>query len=575
MRTGEISKILSREWQNMDKKGKQYYLNQAKKLKDNFNARWPDYVYKRRPNNSRKRRRSSGALGVLGVRGKDMDGLGGHNPGIDAFVGQYDDHHRFPHGDHYDARALDHGHMPLPGRNSADGGFHLGLGATPTSIGGAGAGHQHAYYQHAAPQRLPQHRTPPALDNIASARPLGPHAPSPPLAYDPFNFSSSQNRWSHTSSFANRGSTIGTASSATTSSSASPLTVSLESNSGFPGNGSSHYSRPPAIYSGDSVGGSGVELGIGENHHPDGPGHGASYWGLTSKSEQTSATRGTLSQDPHAWPSMLTSLSSGAPNSGSNLHRDSLSSLQSSQALSDRPIISPGSDYNSGASSSPEQDAQQSSTASNAILSKSWTSGTPSPTELPAQLNSRVTSPHSSSGSPSYPFQTLSAPFYPQSSSGVLGSASTTPGEQRTEASQRGSASNQGTRSSNGTPFLPSFSASQLGRTSPRLGVQSYETSSYERQYDPSSLPGTHSTTPPHHSPSYTAASPRSLPYIPRQSHYLPLGAGGAGLTEPRSHFQLTPVGTGNASHYSPSKPAPVSTALHGGGFWDTVKSDP
>ncbi|KAG8931420.1 hypothetical protein FRC02_002754 [Tulasnella sp. 418] len=61
MRTGEISKILSKEWQGMTKADKQFYLDRAKTLKDEFNARWPDYVYKRRPNNSRKRRKNSTA----------------------------------------------------------------------------------------------------------------------------------------------------------------------------------------------------------------------------------------------------------------------------------------------------------------------------------------------------------------------------------------------------------------------------------------------------------------------------------------------------------------------------------
>lgn len=36
---------------------KQFYLDQAKILKDNFNQKYPDYVYRRRPNNSRKRRK--------------------------------------------------------------------------------------------------------------------------------------------------------------------------------------------------------------------------------------------------------------------------------------------------------------------------------------------------------------------------------------------------------------------------------------------------------------------------------------------------------------------------------------
>ncbi|EGN94289.1 hypothetical protein SERLA73DRAFT_162951 [Serpula lacrymans var. lacrymans S7.3] len=58
MRTGEISKILSREWVAMDMSEKQFYLDQAKLLKENFNNKYPDYVYRRRPNNTRKKRRT-------------------------------------------------------------------------------------------------------------------------------------------------------------------------------------------------------------------------------------------------------------------------------------------------------------------------------------------------------------------------------------------------------------------------------------------------------------------------------------------------------------------------------------
>lgn len=63
MRTGEISKILSREWNSMDPSEKQFYLDQAKQLKDNFNQKYPDYVYRRRPNNSRRRRRPDATIG--------------------------------------------------------------------------------------------------------------------------------------------------------------------------------------------------------------------------------------------------------------------------------------------------------------------------------------------------------------------------------------------------------------------------------------------------------------------------------------------------------------------------------
>ncbi|KAI0791891.1 hypothetical protein C8Q75DRAFT_805489 [Abortiporus biennis] len=58
MRTGDISKILSKEWNTMAIEDKKFYLDQAKKLKDNFNNRYPDYVYRRRPNNTRRKRKS-------------------------------------------------------------------------------------------------------------------------------------------------------------------------------------------------------------------------------------------------------------------------------------------------------------------------------------------------------------------------------------------------------------------------------------------------------------------------------------------------------------------------------------
>ncbi|KAG9126989.1 hypothetical protein FRC07_001112 [Ceratobasidium sp. 392] len=61
LRTGEISKVLSSEWAAMTADSKQFYLDRARKLKDNFNARWPDYVYRRRPNNTRKRKRPDAA----------------------------------------------------------------------------------------------------------------------------------------------------------------------------------------------------------------------------------------------------------------------------------------------------------------------------------------------------------------------------------------------------------------------------------------------------------------------------------------------------------------------------------
>lgn len=65
MRTGEISKLLSKEWVAMPTHEKQFYLEQAKHLKDTFNSKYPDYVYRRRPNNSRKRRRSEPGMRTM------------------------------------------------------------------------------------------------------------------------------------------------------------------------------------------------------------------------------------------------------------------------------------------------------------------------------------------------------------------------------------------------------------------------------------------------------------------------------------------------------------------------------
>jgi transcription factor SOX9 (SOX group E) len=92
MRTGDVSKVLSREWNAMDmvtyslhvcdgssdlliiQSEKQFYLDQAKHLKDNFNLKYPDYVYRRRPNNSRKKRRADSA-GVAGDSASAIDSV--------------------------------------------------------------------------------------------------------------------------------------------------------------------------------------------------------------------------------------------------------------------------------------------------------------------------------------------------------------------------------------------------------------------------------------------------------------------------------------------------------------------
>ncbi|KAF9058861.1 hypothetical protein BDP27DRAFT_1342545 [Rhodocollybia butyracea] len=88
MRTGEISKILSKEWNSMPASEKQFYLDRAKELKETFNSKYPDYVYRRRPNHSRKRRKTDAGV-------HSVDGTGTPDSAQDEGLPRvpYDDHH--------------------------------------------------------------------------------------------------------------------------------------------------------------------------------------------------------------------------------------------------------------------------------------------------------------------------------------------------------------------------------------------------------------------------------------------------------------------------------------------------
>jgi len=65
MRTGDISNILSKEWNSMDMADKQFYLDQAKRLKETFYSKYPDYDLRRRPNNSREKRSPDATINPL------------------------------------------------------------------------------------------------------------------------------------------------------------------------------------------------------------------------------------------------------------------------------------------------------------------------------------------------------------------------------------------------------------------------------------------------------------------------------------------------------------------------------
>jgi hypothetical protein len=60
---------------------KQFYLDQAKILKENFNSKYPDYVYRRRPNNTRKKNRRGDIGGLRQLDNPQLDDIGGHELG--------------------------------------------------------------------------------------------------------------------------------------------------------------------------------------------------------------------------------------------------------------------------------------------------------------------------------------------------------------------------------------------------------------------------------------------------------------------------------------------------------------
>ncbi|EJT99140.1 hypothetical protein DACRYDRAFT_118397 [Dacryopinax primogenitus] len=87
LRTGDISKLMSDEWSSMPKEEKEHYQNMAKRLKDAFNIRWPQYVYKRRPNNSRRKRKKVPETGAVDPRMIDTSRGGIQKRGSFSSVG--------------------------------------------------------------------------------------------------------------------------------------------------------------------------------------------------------------------------------------------------------------------------------------------------------------------------------------------------------------------------------------------------------------------------------------------------------------------------------------------------------
>ncbi|KAF7760309.1 transcriptional regulator family: HMG [Agaricus bisporus var. burnettii] len=122
MRTGEISKLLSKEWTTMPMSEKQFYLDQAKILKENFNSKYPDYVYRRRPNNTRKKNRRGDIGGLRQLDNPQLDDIGGHEIGESSHTDDevLDPHSHYPRVPHdlphaYDSHAR---YGPAPSRYS-------------------------------------------------------------------------------------------------------------------------------------------------------------------------------------------------------------------------------------------------------------------------------------------------------------------------------------------------------------------------------------------------------------------------------------------------------------------------
>lgn len=98
----------------MDLTQKQFYLDQAKRLKDTFNSKYPDYVYRRRPNNSRKKRRTDAGTPP------DPDELSGGDPSpVEIEDLDADRSPQYPFNNQELSPAADEIYAPAPAHNSS------------------------------------------------------------------------------------------------------------------------------------------------------------------------------------------------------------------------------------------------------------------------------------------------------------------------------------------------------------------------------------------------------------------------------------------------------------------------
>lgn len=159
---------------------KQFYLDQAKKLKDNFNSKYPDYVYRRRPNNSRRKRRADGSTVGGGARFPSAGPGGGQGGG--------EQHHDDGGSTEFSGESpVDVPSLPSalslgadPGQGHSHHG-HGGLTPQPPPLGSQTHHLQHHHAQQQHPHQQQQHHHPQIF-----TRPLYPPAGGEPHhpAYD-------------------------------------------------------------------------------------------------------------------------------------------------------------------------------------------------------------------------------------------------------------------------------------------------------------------------------------------------------------------------------------------------------
>lgn len=169
---------------------KQFYQEQAKLLKDSFNSKYPDYVYRRRPNNSRRRPRPNASgkgsdgdmIGDLGDEPASPSGFDSPEGDEHFEVGSNDFSYSRPSHDGSllrDASALKYGQRPVLPPVPSQMPFRQGSGNEPRmSLG--------------SPQdRLSQNMGPPPPPRISSQQGPGLYGQMPPPDFN------SQGSWNN------------------------------------------------------------------------------------------------------------------------------------------------------------------------------------------------------------------------------------------------------------------------------------------------------------------------------------------------------------------------------------------